>query len=235
MESMIHPRSSISKRLRRFGIATGILAILLVSLLISDPGRYLAWIGRALVVSDILQKADAIVVLGGSLPFRSAEAARLCREGWAPQVWITAPEGPSEVEAIKVLGLAPDPFEPLSVRVLEKFGVPASAIRVLSPEAQDTVDEIRLITAELTETGLRRAIIVTSPSHTRRVRALWRIFARPGQQGFVHHIDRENFDPDRWWATERDRSRVAHEMAGLVYARFGLPLGKLIRRVFSPT
>jgi len=180
-------------------------------------------IGRWLIVSDPLQQADAIVVLGGNLPFRSAEAARLFREGWAPRVWITAPEPAAELEAVKILGLASIPVDQLSIRVLEKFGVPENAIRVLSPRDGNTIAEIRLITAALTETGLTRVIIVTSPSHTRRVRAIWRILARPGQQDFVHHNDREHFDADRWWETERDRSRILREVGGLAYAWLILP------------
>jgi uncharacterized SAM-binding protein YcdF (DUF218 family) len=178
-------------------------------------------IGRWLIISDPLEKADAIVVLGGNLPFRSIEAARLFQQGWAPSVWITAPESAAELEAIKNLGLADAPFDQLSMRVLEKFGVPASSIKVLSPRVHDTVEEIRLITGALTETRGKRVIIVTSPTHTRRVQAIWRIFARPGQQALIHYTDREHFDADRWWATERDRSRVFHEIGGLAYVWLG--------------
>jgi hypothetical protein len=176
------------------------------------------------MVSDNLEKVDAIVVLGGNLPFRSFDAARLFREGWATRIWITAPESASELEAVKMLGLSDTPVDQLSVRVLEKLAVPRSAIRVLSPRAGDTVDEIRLITAALSEHGLRRVIIVTSPTHARRVRAIWRILARPRQQAFIHHIDRESFDPDQWWQTKRDRGRVRHEIGGLAYACLCLPV-----------
>ncbi|MGA3200997.1 MAG: YdcF family protein [Bryobacteraceae bacterium] len=190
-------------------------------------------LGGWIIVSDPLEKADAIVVLGGNLPFRSAEAARLFHEGWATRVWITAPESASELEAVKNLGLAATPVGQLSVRVLEVYGVPGSAIRVLSPHAEDTVEEIRLITSALTEAGLRRVIIVTSPTHTRRVRAIWRILARHGQRSFVHHIDRETFEPDRWWATERDRSRVMREISGLAFAWLVLPATSIMWRVSS--
>lgn len=170
---------------------------------------------------------------GWQSSFRSAEAARLFREGWAPRVWITAPEGAAELEAIKILGLSSTPVDQLSVQVLEKLGVPGSAIRVLSHQAEDTIEEIRLITTAMAQSGLTRVILVTSPTHTRRVRAIWRVLGQRGQQSFVHHIDRENFEPDRWWATERDRSRVLHEMSGLAYAWLGLPLVELTRRASS--
>ena len=206
----------------------GIAAILLLVLLLC-----FGWMGRILISADHLEKADAIVVLGGNLPFRSAEAARLFREGWAPRVWITAPEGASELEAVKQMGLAAVPMDQLSVRVLEQFGTPAGAIRVLSPDVRDTVAEIRLISAAMSESGLTRVILVTSPTHTRRVNAIWRVVARRGQSAFVHPIRREIFDADHWWATARDRSRVAHEMAGLAYAWLGLPVVEFTRRISS--
>lgn len=187
----------------------------------------LSRIGHWLIVSDPLQKSDAIVVLGGNLPFRSVEAARLYREGWAPNVWITAPETAAELEAIKVMGLSTAPEDQLSLLVLEKSGVPGSAIRVLSPHVRDTVDEIRLIRNALSEMALRRVIIVTSPTHTRRVRAIWRILARVGQQGIIHPITRDAFEPERWWATEYGRSRVIHEIGGLGYAWLILPVAEL--------
>lgn len=212
----------LARRFHWARFAMGIAVLLIV--VISRPASHLRGLGRWLIVSDNLEKADAIVVLGGNLPFRSSEAARLFREGWATQVWITAPESASEMEAVKMLGLSDAPVDQLSVQVLEKFGVPGSAIRVLSPRAEDTVDEIQLITGALAETGLRRVIIVTSPTHTRRVRAIWRILARPGQRASVHHIDRERFEPDRWWQTKRDRRRVRHEIGGLAYAWLCLPV-----------
>ena len=45
--------------------------------------------GPLLVVEDPLQKARAVVVFGGGIPFRAMEAAKLYREGWAPEVWLS--------------------------------------------------------------------------------------------------------------------------------------------------
>jgi hypothetical protein len=209
---VMNSRGGTRFRWAGFVLASGIVAFFMLKEL-----------GGWLIVSDPLERSDAIVVLGGNLPFRSAEAARLFREGWATRVWITAPESASELEAIKGMGLSATPADELSVRVLEEYGVPTSAIRVLSPHIEDTVEEIRLISAALTETRLSRVIIVTSPTHTRRVRALWRILARRGQRSFVHHIDRESFEADRWWASGRDRSRVMREIGGLAFAWLVLP------------
>lgn len=174
-------------------------------------------LGAWLIIQDPLQTADAIVVLGGNLPFRSQEAASLYRQGWASQVWITAPESAAETEAIKNLGLSSVPEQQLSRRVLEHFGVPANAIRTLSAEAVNTVYEMQLVSHELHATGRHRVILVTSKAHTRRVRAAWKALAAPGQQCVVRHIDRDVFDANHWWRSDRDRQIVAHEAGGLLY------------------
>src|SRR5712664_1289515 len=46
-------------------------------------------VGRWLVVEDPLVKATAIVVLSGAMPLRAVEAAKLYREGYAPEIWLT--------------------------------------------------------------------------------------------------------------------------------------------------
>jgi uncharacterized SAM-binding protein YcdF (DUF218 family) len=189
--------------------------------------------GRWIVVRDRLVKSDAIAVLGGNLPFRSAEAARLYHDGWAPRVWITAPETASELEAVKVMGLANVPADQLSVRVLNKYGVPDDAIRVLSPQIANTIEEIRLIAAALDREKITRVIIVTSPTHTRRVRAIWSIVGRSHEDAVVYPIEREVFDADRWWQTARDRSRVEREVGGLAYVWLTLPFTEAARRVSS--
>ena len=58
-------------------------AILLIALVI------VLGVGHWLVVEDPLEKASVIVVLSGRMPVRALEAAKLYREGYAPEVWLT--------------------------------------------------------------------------------------------------------------------------------------------------
>jgi uncharacterized SAM-binding protein YcdF (DUF218 family) len=188
---------------------------------------FLAWLphlGSWLIIQESLETSDAIVVLGGNLPFRSEAAAALYRQGWAPEVWITAPEQPAELEAIKNLGLSSVQQPELSRRVLEHYGVPKPAIVVLSEQAGNTTHEIQLVIRELSARGLHRVILVTSKAHTRRVRATWNAVARKGLTCVVRHIERDVFDPDHWWTTARDRGIVAHEAGGLLYIWLTHPL-----------
>ena len=58
-----------------------------------------------LIVEDPLEPAAAIVALGGHLPFREMEAARLYRAGWAPEVVIVRGARREEWKALQDLEL----------------------------------------------------------------------------------------------------------------------------------
>ena len=77
-----------------------------------------------LVVEDSLAQAQAIVVLGGDLPFRAMEADALYEQGWAPEVWLTQARAPAEEAALARLGIEVAGSESLKRRVLERLGEP---------------------------------------------------------------------------------------------------------------
>src|SRR5260370_16094278 len=132
---------------------------------------FLFVVGRWLVVEDPLEKAEAIVVLSGRLPMRAIEAARLYNRGYAAEVWLTRPSEPAaSLQAMHIAYLSEDFF---NSRVLMHEGVPATAIRVLEPSIENTVDEFRAASAELERQNGAAVIIVTTKAHTRRVRTLW--------------------------------------------------------------
>ena len=130
--------------------------------------------GAWLVVADPLARASAVVVLGGHVPFRAIEAGALYRAGWAPEVWLSRGSSPAEEAALTRLGIDIESGDHAVNRaVLERLGVPAGAIRLLSPGVRNTVEEVRLVAAEMARVGADRVILVTSKPHSRRVRATW--------------------------------------------------------------
>src|SRR5258707_15083418 len=138
---------------------------------------FLFVVGRWLVVEDPLEKAEAIVVLSGRLPMRAIEAARLYNRGYAAEVWLTRPSEPAaSLQAMHIAYLSEDFF---NSRVLMHEGVPVTAIRVLEPPIENTVDELRVAAAELELENGAAVILVTTKAHTRRVRTL----CRRGQGG----------------------------------------------------
>jgi uncharacterized SAM-binding protein YcdF (DUF218 family) len=179
-------------------------------------------IGYWLIVEDPLQSADAIVVLSGGLPYRAAEAARLYRAGYAPEVWVTTTQ--SYALQLAPMGIHYLGEEVYSREVLLHSGVPESAIHMLESPVFDTEEEVNVIGHQLAETHKNRAIIVTSPPHTRRVRRLWRALADKNLQAIVRGSPGDPYDPGRWWHTTQDVLAVTRESLGLLNAWAGLPV-----------
>ena len=85
-------------------------------------------IGSFLIVEDPLAPAAPIIPLGGRLPFREMEAAKLYRDGWAPRVIIVRAALSAEAAALLALQIKKAEEWELSDEVLRQQGVPASAI-----------------------------------------------------------------------------------------------------------
>ena len=179
-------------------------------------------VGRWLVVEDPLVKARAIVVLSGAMPLRAIEAAKLYREGYAPEIWLTHSSEPGEMlEEMGIPFAGEDHYNSL---VLIHEGVPAEAIHVLEPPIVNTVDEIKAAAAALAREKDGMVILVTTKTHTRRVGLLWRRLA-PGQgRAIVRAAGGDPFDPRHWWRTTSDALDVVREVLGLLNAWAGLPL-----------
>jgi uncharacterized SAM-binding protein YcdF (DUF218 family) len=178
--------------------------------------------GRWLVREDSLGKADAIVVLSGGLPYRGEGAAELFNSGYAPAVWITRPEGPgSELAAIGIHFVSEEEY---NRDVLTHKGVPEAAIEILPDTVIDTQQEVEEISREMLRAGKHTVIIVTSPGHTRRVRALWSKLAGPDQGLIVRATRHDPYDADHWWRNTRDALSVTREYLGLLNVWAGLPV-----------
>lgn len=214
---MASPGTNVVRPRRRWLRAAIVLALIFLVL-----ATVLLGVGRWLVVEDPLEKASAIVVLSGRMPVRAQEAGALYRAGWAPQVWVTKPAGPGpELEAMGI------PFvgeEFYSERVLMHLGVPVEAIHVLEPAAENTVAEMDSVEKALEREHATRVMIITTKAHTRRVRTLWRMRAKPGMHAIVRAARDDPFDPARWWRTSSDALDVVREVLGLANAWAGLPL-----------
>src|SRR5216684_6124134 len=179
-------------------------------------------VGRWLVVEDPLVKASAIVVLSGAMPLRAMEAAKLYREGYAPEIWLTHSAEPAATLGEMGIPFAGEDF--YSARVLIHEGVPAGAIRVLEPSIVNTSNEIDAIAAALAKEKDRTAIIVTTKAHTRRVRLLWQRLGSGRGSAIVRAASEDPFDPRHWWRTTSDALDVVREVLGLMNAWAGLPL-----------
>jgi len=198
------------------------LGLLLVSAFVFAALLLFLNLGRWLVVEDPLHNADAIAVLSGNMPSRALEAARVYKQGYASQVWLTHSTEPGATLAELSIPFEGEDF--YDKQVLMREGVPASAIQVLDPPVVNTVDEMETIGGALKSRNLHSVILVTSKVHTRRVRALWnRVSAKDGI-ALVHGVSDDSFDPAHWWRSTGDALDVVREILGLANAWAGLPL-----------
>ncbi len=197
-----------------------LLAAVLVVLLVAAAAFRGA--GRWLVRPNPPERADAIVVLSGSMPYRAEEAANLYRAAYAPAVWITRPENPGDM--LDPMGIHYLGEQDYNRQILLHAGVPDQAIRVLPGTIVNTEQELSEVALALRQEGKSSVLIVTSPEHTRRVRALWKILVGSKMKAIVCAAPQDPFDADHWWRNTRDAFAVAREMMGLLNAWLGLPV-----------
>ena len=207
-----------SQRRRRPGIGFfAILALLVVIGIVVFRGA-----GHWLVREDPLGKADVIVVLSGGLPFRAEGAAGVFKSGYAPAVWVSRPGGPQE--ELAALGIHFIGEEEYNREILVQEGVPDSAIQIFPDAIANTQEEVEEIARDMQRSGKHTVIIVTSPQHTRRVKALWRKLVGDDPRLIVRAAPGDPFDADHWWRNTQDVLAVVRESLGLMNVWAGLPV-----------
>jgi uncharacterized SAM-binding protein YcdF (DUF218 family) len=200
-------------------------AVLVAGLLLAGfaSGPILRGIAAFLIVEDSLDRAAAIVPLGGQTPFREMEAAKLYRAGLAPQVVIVQGAPNAESEALRDLGIRTRGGWDVSRVVLIQQGVPASAIVVLTSKAGGTLEELEAVYSAMTSKD-SPVILVTSKFHTRRTRLTWQYVTAGKSQPIVRAATGDPFDPNHWWRRRSFAQSVVHEYLGLInyYTRFAV-------------
>jgi uncharacterized SAM-binding protein YcdF (DUF218 family) len=209
--------SSTRSRSQRRRIAW-VLLILMLGLCFFAARNTGHWLTR----EDPLEHADVIVVLSGGLPYRAQGAADVYKAGYAPEVWVSYPTGPQQ--ELDELGIHFVGEEEYNREVLIHEGVPENKIAIFPDVIINTEDEVQETAREMRRQGKHVAIIVTSPEHTRRVKALWKAIAGKDLKVVVRAAPTDPFDADHWWRNTQDSLAVMREMLGLVNVWFGLPV-----------
>jgi uncharacterized SAM-binding protein YcdF (DUF218 family) len=180
----------------------------------------LAWgAAQLLIVKTELPAADAIVVLSGSSTYleRADWAARLYREGRAPVVILTDDKLISGWNGAEERNPY---FYELAAKELQKRGVPAEKIRIVSQPALGTYYESLNVREYASSHKLRRLLIVTSAYHSRR--ALWSM--RRACEGTEMEIGVDGPSPGwqtpsawTWWMHRWGWKVVAGEYLKMIY------------------
>jgi uncharacterized SAM-binding protein YcdF (DUF218 family) len=170
--------------------------------------------GRFPVATDMLSRADAIVVLGGGHQSRAQHAVALFEGGYAPVVVFS---GGTE----RSVGLACSSAQ-LSLEAAQELGLPEGAA-LIADGAQSTYDEavnLRQLTAEQ---GWSSLIVVTDPLHTRRAGRTFRTLL-PDVTIYVSAVPDPRYDPARWWQSEHGLVGVFNETIklGFYWGKYGI-------------
>jgi len=208
-----------SNRIHSHRRRAAFVLLLLLLVLAFFAGRNL---GHWLVREDALDHADAIVVLSGGLPYRAQGAADIYRAGYAPEVWVSYPAGPQQ--QLSELGIHFVGEEEYNKEILIHEGVPEKSVTIFPDEIINTEQEVEEIARAMRAQGKRTVIIVTSPQHTRRVRALWNSLAGGDLRLIVRAAPSDPFDADHWWRRTPDSLAVMRESFGLLNVWSGLPV-----------
>jgi uncharacterized SAM-binding protein YcdF (DUF218 family) len=174
-------------------------------------------LGAWLIVADPLVASDAIFVLAGNTQAREVEAAALYHRRVAPLVAISH----ARVRGTIARRLAGQPSgQDVAHTALRHLGVPERAILRLEPEVDNTEEELAVIADAARARGFRRIVLLSSPSHTRRIRMIWDARPRP-VTALVHPTSFETWDAGRWWRSRHGVETMVHELGGMVNFRLG--------------
>jgi uncharacterized SAM-binding protein YcdF (DUF218 family) len=174
-------------------------------------------VGRLLVASDPLPpRADAIVVLAGSIADRVLEAADLYHAGVAPLVVVTRERLPRGDWSLRAHGVRLPESDEQTLAALHALGVPPSATVVIPRRANSTDSESRTI-ARWACARARSVVVVTSRYHSRRARMILRQALDPSIVLAVRPSRHDPFQAARWWSDRRDAKAVLWEFEKLAH------------------
>ncbi len=184
---------------RRFVFLGLALAILLVLAGIFHAA-ILSGLGSYLVQSEPPEKADIVLVLAGdSFGNRILKAAELVRQGYAPRVLVSGPEG-----------LYGHHESDLAIPFAVKAGYPESYFVPFEHQARSTMEEAQAAVPELRRLGVQRVLLVTSDYHTRRAAKIFRA-AAPGLTFVVVAAPDFYFTAQGWWLNREGRKTFMTE------------------------
>jgi uncharacterized SAM-binding protein YcdF (DUF218 family) len=208
---------------KKFGRITKISIVLLTLLLIWI--LFAPFLAERLIVEKSLEKADAILILGGSATYleRTQKATELYKNGVAPKIFLT---DDGERGSWNAKEQKNPKFAELAQKRLIEQGISPENIEILQPEVSGTIDEAQVLANKARENNLKNVIIVTSAYHTRR--ALWTFERKFEQENlsvnfgiFAPPAGIQTPPPQIWWLSPRGWQFVAGEyLKSLYYSVF---------------
>lgn len=196
------------KRLIRWGIVLGFFILLF---LFRAP--ILRGVGYWLINEDEIEKADAIVLLGGNPLERAPKVKAIFDKHFAHKIYCT---GSYVSPQLKSLGLNITEAQN-SRKYLIKLGVPDSCIIALN-YATSTREEAILLKRIAKKHKFKKLIIVTSKFHTARVNKYFnKTFYDSKTKLIIQGSNPLNYSIDTWWNSEEGLLFVNNEYVKSFY------------------
>ncbi len=193
---------------KRFLLILSILILIIV--LWFSASLWLTKVGEFLILDEVPRKAEIIIVLSGDDEGRRLRHAfNLYRWGYSSKILLSG-----ETNLWQETGID------LMERYLVQLGVPP--VNILSEKlSESTVENAHYSRHLMEKRGLRSAIVVTSPTHTRRASIIFkRIFS--SKITVSVSSDSKAFLTQEWWRDSKGRRAVIREYFQIAwYLLFG--------------
>lgn len=176
-----------------------ISSIIFIGILWFSSSFWLTEIGKCLYFNEALQPVDIIIVLSGDDEgFRLRQAYNLYQKRYAKKILLSG-----GTNLWKETGID------LMENYLIKLGVSKEDI-LSEKESESTVENALFSKRILEKRGLKSAIVVTSPPHTRRVSIIFRKTFSPKIKILVCS-NPDAFKVEGWWQNPSYRRTVIRE------------------------
>ena len=167
---------------------------------------WLSALGGFLVQVDELEQADVIVTLAGDYSgSRVEKTMELLEDGWAPLALLNGATGLFDARECT-----------LALDFARGRGADPAQVEAFCFDADSTLEESRIVDAELVNRGVHSAIVVTSNFHTRRARMIFHSATSGEVEYRFAAAPADGFQPDAWWRSRTGKKTLVVEYLKLV-------------------
>jgi uncharacterized SAM-binding protein YcdF (DUF218 family) len=209
-------------RLRRRTKLSLVLLGVIVATVLATP-LALRSIGRGLVTTDPLQRANVVAITPESGIAGELEAVMLLESGAISRIIVMAPSGGRIERELKGRGLNVDEMH---LRRLRDLGVPPDRLTLLRAGEGGTQDVATTLADWSRGRETEPVLLITGAAHARRVgRVVRRHWPGPGPPPAVRIARLDSFHPDRWWRSRGSlrQGLVEIQKLALDYVQHPLP------------